>query len=215
LRREINTHTKPLKQTTMSVNYQLFRNPDPNKGEEQSPLHARIVPKGTRSITEMMEYAKSFSSLSTADVKAALQLVSELLEQSLRDGYNVELDGIGYFSASLSCRPVMDKKEIRGESIKFKNVNFRCDKKLKHRLSSMSFFRAEEEREESFSSEERKARILRLLERREFISCQSYMSLNNCSQYMALKELKELIGSGQVKVVGGRTTRMYRLGERR
>lgn len=196
----------------MSVNYQLFRNPDPNKSEEQSPLHARVVPKGTRSITEMMEYAKSFSSLSTADVKAALQLVSELLEKSLREGYNVELDGIGYFSASLSCRPVMDKKEIRGESIKFKNLNFRCDKKLRQRLSSMYFFRAEEENQEHYSSEERQARILRLLERREFISCQSYMSLNNCSQYMALKELNALIARGAISVVGSRTTRMYRLG---
>ena len=32
-------------------------------------------------------------------------------------GYNVELEGIGPFSVSLKSRPVMEKNEIRAESI--------------------------------------------------------------------------------------------------
>lgn len=35
-----------------------------------------------------------------------------------------------FFSISLSSRPVMDKSEIRSESIHFRNVNFRCGKYL-------------------------------------------------------------------------------------
>ena len=43
-------------------------------------------------------------------------------------GYNVELEGIGTFSVSLKSRPVMEKNEVRAESIHFKDVKFRSSK---------------------------------------------------------------------------------------
>ena len=46
-------------------------------------------------------------------------------------GYNVELEGIGTFSVSLKSRPVMEKNEIRAESIHFKDVKFRSSKELR------------------------------------------------------------------------------------
>ena len=52
-------------------------------------------------------------------------------------GYIVELEGIGFFSISLSSRPVMDKSEIRSKSIHFRNVNFRYEKYLKKKLKTM------------------------------------------------------------------------------
>ena len=58
-------------------------------------------------------------------------------------GYNVELEGIGTFSVSLKSRPVMEKNEIRAESIHFKDVKFRSSKELRDRLKTMPVFRDE------------------------------------------------------------------------
>ena len=58
-------------------------------------------------------------------------------------GYNVELEGIGTFSVSLKSRPVMEKNEIRAESIHFKDVKFRSSKELRDRLKTMPEFREE------------------------------------------------------------------------
>ena len=58
-------------------------------------------------------------------------------------GYNVELEGIGTFSVSLKSRPVMEKNEVRAESIHFKDVKFRSSKELRDRLKTMPVFRDE------------------------------------------------------------------------
>jgi len=193
----------------MGANYKLVRNPDPAGTNKKKPFHARITPIDTVSIIELMEHAREFSTLSTADVKGALQLISDLLSTYLSNGYNVELDGIGYFSVSLSSRPVLEKSEIRSESVRFKNVNFRCHTHLRHRLKSMSVTRLPEEKRESFSKEEREERLWAYLKRKPIITTRTYMSVCQCSKYLALKDLNRLLARGLLIAEGYKSTRVY------
>jgi len=193
----------------MEATYQLVRNADIQGTNEKQPLHARVIPHGTRSITDMMSFAKSYSTLSTADVKASLQLISELLEQSLRDGYNVELDGIGFFSVSLGCRPVMEKSEIRSPSVRFRNVHFRLNGEMKRRLSTMHLVRSVEDKKKSYTAVEREERLRRHLSRERYITSRTYCGLNGCTKYQALKDLKRFVAEGKLLEGGERNSRIY------
>ena len=129
----------------MSANYKLVRNPNPNPEEsgKSLPLHPRLVSCGTIHTDEFISRAKSRSSFSPADMKGILQLFQDMMVDFLMFGYNVELEGIGTFSVSLKSRPVMEKNEIRAESIHFKDVKFRSSKELRDRLKTMPVFRDE------------------------------------------------------------------------
>lgn len=193
----------------MKAKYQLVRTPDFNNSPETQPLHPRLVSHKTVSITELMRHAKNYSSLSTADMKAALQLIAELLEDNLRHGFQVELDGIGYFSVSLKSRPVMEKEEIRSPSIHFKQVNFRLNKEMKIRLRGMELERDPEQRKEPFSPQEREQRLWNYLNRHPSISTSIYMALNRCTRYLALKDLNHWLEEEKLTEAGHRNTRIY------
>lgn len=49
-----------------------------------------------------MKYAKSRSTYSEADIAGALQLITDLVTERLREGDNVEIEGLGFFSVSLN-----------------------------------------------------------------------------------------------------------------
>jgi len=98
-------------------------------------------------------------------------------------GYNVELEGIGTFSVSLKSRPVMEKNEIRAESIHFKDVKFRSSKELRDRLKTMPVFRDEYTISDPAypSAKECEQEVFRYLETNPFIHQKKYMSLCGCS----------------------------------
>ena len=121
----------------MCARYRMVRNPNPTGDKKKQALHPRVVPYGTLHTDEVIKEAESRSGMSGADIKGALRVLADVMVSRLDQGYNIELDGLGFFSVSLTSRPVMDKKEIRSESIHFKNVNFRCGKYLKSKLKTM------------------------------------------------------------------------------
>ena len=48
------------------------------------------------------------------------------LETGWQRCYTVEIEGLGFFSTTLKCtHPVMNKKEVRAESVKMSTVKFR------------------------------------------------------------------------------------------
>ena len=121
----------------MTARYRMERNPDSGKNGNKMPLHPRLIPYETVSIKKLMKYAKSRSTYSEADIAGALQLITDLVTERLREGDNVEIEGLGFFSVSLQSRAVMSKTELRSESVRFKNVNFRCCQQLKKALKTL------------------------------------------------------------------------------
>ena len=85
----------------MAANYKLVRNPNPTKSDEKKPLHPRVKSFGTLSIDELADRAQGRSGLSAPVIKSALLLISDLLCETLKEGYNVNLNKIGYFSVFL------------------------------------------------------------------------------------------------------------------
>jgi predicted histone-like DNA-binding protein len=74
-------------------------------------------------------------------MKAAIEALAQTIEDKLQDGYNVSIDELGTFSVSAESRTVQDVEEIRGQSIKVKNINFRPSVRLKTTMKTSKFER--------------------------------------------------------------------------
>ena len=193
----------------MCARYRMVRNPNPTGDKKKQALHPRVVPYGTLHTDEVIKEAESRSGMSGADIKVALRVLADVMVSRLDQGYNIELDGLGFFSVSLTSRPVMDKKEIRSESIHFKNVNFRCGKYLKSKLKTMHLERIPEGKGVLPPFEERVRRLTEYLNTHHFITCSDYRDLTGCSKYRALEDLNKLINEGKLEKGGYRSTRVY------
>ena len=193
----------------MAANYKLVRNPDPANSDELKPLHPRINSLGTLSIEQLADRAQGRSSLSPATIKSALLVISDLLQETLREGYNVNLNNIGYFSVSLKSRPVMEKNEIRSESVHFSHVNFRCAQELKDKLSTMEVTRAQSVTVPNLSQTEKELRLKKHFEQKLNLTTTEYMNLTYCSRQKALKELKSLVQEDKITKIGSKNATQY------
>ena len=193
----------------MAANYKLVRNPDPANSDKLKPLHPRIKSLGTLSIEQLADRAQGRSSLSPATIKSALLVISDLLQETLREGYNVNLNNIGYFSVSLKSRPVMEKNEIRSESVHFSHVNFRCSQELKDKLSTMEVTRAQSVTVPNLSQTEKELRLKKHFEQKLNLTTTEYMNLTYCSRQKALKELKSLVQEDKITKIGSNNATQY------
>lgn len=195
----------------MCARYRMVRNPNPTGDSKKQALHPRVVPCGTIRTNDLIDEAEARSGMSGGDIKGALRVIADVMADRLEQGYNIELDELGFFSVSLSSRPVMDKKEIRSESIHFKNVNFRCGKYLKSKLKAMNLERLPEGKGVLPPFEERVRRLTTYLETHHYITCGDYRDLTGCSKYRALADLNQLLAEGKLRKDGYRSTRVYLL----
>ena len=97
----------------MCARYRLVRNPDPTGKHKKQALHPRVVPYGTLRVNDLMYQVESRSGLSAGDVKGVLQTLADVMADKLEEGYIVELEGIGFFSLSLSSRPGQERDPKR------------------------------------------------------------------------------------------------------
>lgn len=66
----------------MSANYDFYQNPKLPGSKKKARYHARIVPSGTISTEKLAEEIQNRCSLSTADVKAALVALADIMAES-------------------------------------------------------------------------------------------------------------------------------------
>lgn len=182
----------------MSIKYDLFANP-PREGEETPFLHARAISSDTVDINELAELIKDRTTFSPADIKGALQAISDGLFECLSDGKNVYLEGIGTFSISLNSRPVKNKSEIRSASVAFKNVNFRAAPELKDRFRSVQIERKEGGNKQVYDQESRLKRILWYIEDYGSINQTVAAQINQCIRQKAKQDILLLKEEGKIK----------------
>ena len=107
----------------MEIEYDLYENPV-NEGTGSQKLHAKVVTKDVITTKNLRENITRKCTATPADVAAVLTAISDELYDALSDGYSVHIDGLGYFSLSLSCNSEegsvnMDNADVRVRRIKF------------------------------------------------------------------------------------------------
>ena len=116
----------------MSVNYDLYETPNPDKSGEELPLHARVVLKGSYTAEEFVEQVTAFQHMPHAQVVGVIEAISKELRHLLLKGFSVELGDIGYFTLSLNVnKEVTDSKDLRSPSVSLKDINLRINRQFK------------------------------------------------------------------------------------
>ena len=202
----LETSLEELKRSKEEVSNEIIKSGDvADKQRETIRLGVAIERAGKDLEAKRKEVFSDFSAYGYRILAQDFDVMADKLEE----GYIVELEGIGFFSLSLSSRPVMDKSEIRSESIHFRSVNFRCGKYLKKKLKTMHLERMPETQSTLPSFEERLRRLTNHLNTHHYITCGDYRELTGCSKYRALQDLNKLIDEGKLAKHGYRSTRVY------
>lgn len=193
----------------MSATYNLFRNPG-----KKDTLHARQVQQYTVRLDALCEEISDMSSFSPSDVKGLLEALKSRIAFHLKYGDIVELEGLGTFNVSLKCPPYNTEKQIPPHLVKFNKVVFRCANDLKKELKYMKVERANEpSRLKAYTPEKRKANILAYIAGNNTISTLECRSVNHCTKYIALKDIRELLQEGKIVRLGYRSNAQYGLKE--
>ncbi len=194
----------------MPLEYDFYANPAPWGSDQKPKLHARVKTTGTTSTQNLAELIKEWTALSTADVKAALDALARAMEFELSSGRRVHLEGLGYFSLSLSCPPVDSPREIRAESVKIKNIVFRPDVEWKDRFRSVDLAKA---RDKNHSLQYSEIEIDGLLTGHfmdhPYITAREFCRLCGFTRSTGIRRIKELTDAGKLRCVGYGNAVMY------
>ena len=118
----------------MPIQYEFYRNPN-SQGTNKKRYHARVVPTGRVSTSQLAKEIQKECTLTVADVKSVLIALADKMSEHLGEGRKVYLEGIGYFQVNLQCKEeVRTIHGVRSENIEFKSVSFRADIDLKKNL---------------------------------------------------------------------------------
>ncbi len=123
----------------MSINYRLTPMKDNISKEPRKAFYAQVVTKGTIDTQTLCKDIASSCTLTMADMAGAIAALVEKIEQSLLDGYNVYIDGLGTFSISAESPLVETEKDMKAKDIKIKNIHYRAAVPLKKAMKASSF----------------------------------------------------------------------------
>lgn len=194
------------------IKFKVCSTPD-NGTQERRPC-ARLVTRGTKRNEEICRFISECCSVTSSDIKAVLDALSWYVGCELASGYSVELEGLGHFSPALRSRPAVDGKGRACTAVAVHGVNFRCSPGLKKMVKEAGVERIKTGGADGASApEERKAEMLRYLQRNPYINLTEYAALNGCSRHCATADMKRWLAEGAVCYAGSGTHRVYVLAE--
>ena len=120
----------------MAAKYDFKTSPDIQGEKEQPTLYPQIVVSGTKNLKDLAKDIARRSTVHEGTVVGLLCDLESIIANYLADGYNVKLGELGTFSATLTCRKVTDKSEIRAASVHFDNIKFKPTRKFRKEVSS-------------------------------------------------------------------------------
>ena len=190
----------------MSVNYDLYETPNPDKNGEELPLHARVVLKGSYTAEEFVEQVTMLQHMPHAQVVGVIEAISKELRHLLLKGFSVELGDIGYFTLSLSVdKKIMDANNLRSPSVSLKDINFRVNRQFRKDIESElnlqryhSPFRVKNPLPEKKCLQ----RLEKFLEEHPCINRRDYAQLVGKTKTQALQDINSFIEQGILKKYG-------------
>ena len=182
----------------MAALYDLFRTPQP-KGEKKVRYHARSVVTGKMNTEHLVRAIAQRSAFKEGVVAGVLMALEDVLSESLAEGNSVQLDGVGAFRISAKSPSVRDRREIRAESIEFKGVVYKADKKLLKRLSTTRFLRTKYSHcSVDVSDIEIDGILTEHFKEHDYITTKELELLCGLSNATALRRLKDRVNEGKL-----------------
>ena len=198
----------------MAAKYDFKTSPDIQGEKEQPTLYPQIVVSGTKNLKDLAKDIARRSTVHEGTVVGLLCDLESIIANYLADGYNVKLGELGTFSATLTCRKVTDKSEIRAASVHFDNIKFKPTRKFRKEVRSKGKleraeygFRTSSTR---YSAEERFVRLTNYLKEHSIITCKEYCALTGLLKTKAGSELRQWSSEKKIERNGRAPHVIYR-----
>lgn len=194
----------------MGLKYDFYPNPVPKGSNRKRRLHARVVTNGTMKTDEIARAIHDRSTLTTGEVKATLDMLSNLLVTELSYGRTIHLEGLGYFRLTLECPAVKTEKDIRAESIKVRSMAFRPEKKLMEKFKSVRMERVRiKNKSNIYSDIEIDALLTGYFLDHDHITSQTFRSLCGFTRTTTSRRLKKLVDEKKLEHFGHKRSSIY------
>lgn len=196
----------------MAIPFEFYANPSPDP-EAPRRYHPRVVAKGTLTLRDIVETVSGSSTLSPADLQAAVTAIEQAVSDSLANGYRVRLDGLGSFSLTLTAPEVEDPSKVRAQNVSVKSVVFSPDKNFVAHSQRMGFERsADKPHSAEVTIEQVKEIVGEHLKTRDFVRRADIERLVGLTKSTAQRVVKALVGGGfLVNVSGDEHHPLYKL----
>ena len=187
----------------MAAQYDFRRKPSVDGDVKNQPLYPRIVSSGTIDFDRLVNEISEASTFTPGDIKGLMVAMEEKVSTYLVNGYHVQLGNMGYFSARLTARPVMNPKEIHAQSIFFDGVNLRPSSWFKKHVRGFL-----EKAKYGFSHsanlplEEKRRRMEKYLAEHPLMTRKDSSALTGLLKNKALTDLNRLVVEGVLDYVG-------------
>lgn len=189
----------------MCAFYDYREKPNPKGDGEKQPIYPRIVSSGTITTKKLIQSITTKTTFTVSDLYGAITAITEEMAYYLSEGYHVQLGDIGYFSAKLKARPVMNRKETHAGAIRFDNVNFRASARFRKRIGGrltrapeMFTFRISNK----LSREECLKRLTAHLDENGYITRKEYSEITGRLKNKALEDLRSFVEEGLIQRKG-------------
>ena len=183
------------------------------KGEasEKNPLMGVSVVASTPVTTkEMAERISHACTLHKADVVAVLNALSYEMSEALLDGRTVQMDEIGSFSLKLGLKePKYLDDRVTSQDVVVKGVSFRPCKELKEALRGAEIVSGGHAVRTLLTRDIVERRLRTFFEDHPYIYRSQMEQVCECSKYLALKYLDELVAEGRLRALGRKNSRFY------
>jgi predicted histone-like DNA-binding protein len=126
----------------MSVKYNVVERGNPAKPETPKKFYPSIVSSGRLTARELAAEAASMSTLSSADLAAALEIFLTIIPKELAKGNIVELGDFGSFWLKTASEGVDTAEAVRGNQITGVLPRFNAGKEFKKVLDAIEFEKA-------------------------------------------------------------------------
>ena len=197
----------------MSIRYSWYKNPLPKAGEEREGLHPRPLFNGMADTDSLAKEIENATSLTESDVKAVLMALSRAVSNSLAQGEQVHLDGLGYFMPTLTAEgKVTEEMPLRERSrkVRFKGISFRADRELQGRMGPISFSLIHRGDSSGLpSDEEIIAKLTDYFSTQTYLTRRKLENLCGIRTTTAVRLLRRLIDEGRLRNDGTRQQPIY------
>ncbi|MBR1838787.1 MAG: HU family DNA-binding protein [Bacteroidaceae bacterium] len=183
-------------------------------------LYPQIVLGGTVSLSDLAQEIENGSSLTSADIKAAVSALSAAIARHAAAGKSVRIPGIGTFRARLGYRDeerietVDAQTKRKGPSVCVNGLYFKASQELVQQTSQLAVLEritTDDKATPVESLEARKDILRQYLSEHPFVNCATYARLTGLSKSVATKELRAMLheADGFLAAEGQASHRVY------
>lgn len=171
------------------------------KEGEKAVLFVQAITAGTIPSDEFLELVSKRFGFRKGEIEGVLMSVFDTATDWINKGFAVEIGEFGFFTGKVKGERLVEKKtDIRAQSIRFNDVNFRPSATFKKaldgeltRIPTIKFRQSS-----NLSMEELEKRLMNYLDNNPFINRITYSELTGRLQWKATQDLKYFVDKGVI-----------------